>query len=169
MDMPAGIRPSQVTFDPHSLDWIARNTDRRWALLLDYWRALIDRLDRLPKRSEIDPLDLPALLPNLFLVDVVREDGAPPRYRFRLLGGAITARETVRPGQFLDEFEGMRDSEVILQHYADALRLHIRLREATLAWDHPAKRYIIYEVILLPLSEDGQAVDTLLGLALYEV
>lgn len=157
-----------VDFDGESLRWIEAQTDRRWSDLLDYWRQLTRKLGRLPRRAEIDPVSLPGLLPNLFLVDVVTEPHAAPRYRFRLLGGAITSRESVRPGQFLDEFDGMLDSQRILDHYRDAVKQRVCIREASLAWDHPTKAFISYHVLLLPLSDDGERVDTLLGLAIYE-
>lgn len=158
----------KVEVDDETLRWIAAQEDRRWPFLLEYWRGLVARLGRLPRRAEIDPVDFPLLLPNMFLVDVVRGDGAAPRFRFRLLGGAITNRESVRPGQFLDDFRGMRDSERIMRHYFDTLERRIRVRSATLAWDHPTKEFITYHALLLPLSEDGDLVDTLLGLAIYE-
>lgn len=154
--------------DDEALRWIDANEDRRWSFLLEYWREMADRLGRLPQRSEIDPLNLPKLWPNLFLVDVVRTENAAPRFRFRLLGGAIVALESVRPGQFIDEFEGMRDSERIMRHYHDTLDRRISIRSATLAWDHPTKEFITYHALLLPLSDDGQTVDTILGLAIYE-
>lgn len=158
----------QVAIEDETLRWITSNQDRRWSTLLAYWQGLIARLGRLPRRSEIDPLALANVLPNLFLVDVVRAAGAAPRFRFRLLGGAITDRESVRPGQFLDEFGAMRDSDRIMRHYRGTLDGRVSVRSASLAWDHPTKEFITYHVLLLPLSEDGAQVDTLLGLAIYE-
>jgi hypothetical protein len=157
-----------VELDPAAGQWIASNADRRWALLLEYWNHLAQRLDRLPKRAEIDPVDLPVgLLPNIFLVDVVRADGAPPRFRFRLLGAAITTRERVRPGQYLDEYRSETPDDMT-QQYLDCLERRVRIRRANLAWDHPTKEFISYHVMLLPLSSDGTLVDALLGLAIYE-
>ena len=158
-----------LELDPAAGQWIASNADRRWALLLEYWNHLAQRLDRLPKRGEIDPVDLPVgLLPNIFLVDVVRADGAPPRFRFRLLGAAITARERVRPGQYLDEYMTKPEQGEIIRHYLDCLERRVRVRDANLAWEHPTKEFITYHVLLLPLSSDGALVDALLGLAIYE-
>ena len=158
----------QVTVEDETQRWIDASEDHRWSFLLGYWRELIDHLGRLPHRSEIDPLSLPKLWPHLFLVDVVRTNGEAPRFRFRLLGGAITARESVRPGQFIDDFKAMRDSERIMRHYHNTLDLKVSIRSATLAWDHPTKEFITYRALLLPLSDDGQVVDTILGLAIYE-
>jgi hypothetical protein len=158
-----------VELDPVAGQWIASNADRRWALLLEYWNHLAQRLDRLPKRAEIDPVGLPVgLLPNIFLVDVVRADDAPPRFRFRLLGAAITVRERVRPGQYLDDYMTETTPDDMTRHYLDCLQRRVRIRHTNLAWDHPSKEFISYHVMLLPLSSDGTAVDALLGLAIYE-
>jgi hypothetical protein len=158
-----------VELDPAAGQWIASNADRRWALLLEYWSNLAQRLDRLPKRAEIDPVGLPVgLLPNIFLVDVVRADGAPPRFRFRLLGASITARERVRPGQYLDEYMTGTPPDDMTRHYLDCLDRRVRVRRTNLAWDHPTKEFISYHVMLLPLSSEGTLVDALLGLAIYE-
>ena len=158
-----------LELDPAAGQWIAANADRRWALLLEYWNHPAQRLDRLPRRAEVDPVDLPAgLLPNIFLVNVVRADGAPPRFRFRLLGSAITARERVRPGQYLDEYLTEKATDDMARHYLDCLQRRVRVRHTNLAWDHPTKEFISYHVMLLPLSRDGAVVDVVLSLAIYE-
>ena len=55
---------------------------------LEYWqRTRGDR--RMPARRDIDPLEIPDLLPNIVLVDVESE---PLDFRYRLIGTAITAR-----------------------------------------------------------------------------
>jgi hypothetical protein len=158
-----------LDLDPAAGQWIASNADRRWALVLEYWNHLAQRLDRLPRRAEIDPVDLPVgLLPNIFLVDVVRVDGAQPRFRFRLLGAAITARERVRPGQYLDDYLTETTPDDMTRQYLDCLQRGVRIRRTNLAWDHPSKEFISYHVMLLPLSGDGTVIDALLGLAIYE-
>ncbi|HEY1383365.1 MAG TPA: PAS domain-containing protein [Dongiaceae bacterium] len=160
-----------LDLDANARHWIATNSDRRWALLLEYWNRLAQRAGRMPRRADIDPLALPVdLLPNVFLVDVVREaDAAAPRFRFRLLGTAITSRETVRPGQFLDEsLKNKTPPDDITPQYLACLERRVGIRGTNLAWDHPTKEFITYHVMLLPLSSDGTEVDTLLGLAIYE-
>lgn len=158
-----------LELDPAAGGWIAANADRRWAVLLEYWNHLAQRLGRLPKRAEVDPVDLPVgLLPNIFLVDVLRVVDAAPRFRFRLLGSAITARERVRPGQYLDEYRSETTPDEMTRQYLDCLERRVGVRRSNLAWDHPAKEFISYHVMLLPLASDGAEVDALLGLAIYE-
>ena len=157
-----------IELESAASEWIAANSDRRWEVLLEYWSQLAQRLGRLPKRAEVDPLELPVeLLPNIFLVDVVRAEGAPPRFRFRLLGSAITTRERVKPGQYLDDYRSDIPDDMTRQ-YLDCLECRVRIRSTNLAWDHPTKEFISYRVMLLPLSNDGTEVDTLIGLAVYE-
>jgi hypothetical protein len=159
-----------LELDADAGQWIADNPDRRWSLLLAYWNRLAEGAGRMPRRAEIDPLDLPVeLLPNIFLVDVVRDAGLPaPRFRFRLLGTAITARETVKPGQHLDENPPSKAIDEMTRQYLACLDRQVSVRSTNLAWDHPTKEFITYRVMLLPLSGDGVEVDTLLGLAIYE-
>lgn len=157
-----------IELDPGAAQWIADNPDRRWAMLLEYWNRLTQQFNRLPKRAEIDPLDLPVeLLPNIFLVDAVRGEGAEPRFRFRLLGTAITARERVKAGQYLDDYRSDIPGDMPRQ-YLDCLERRVSIRRTNLAWDHPAKEFIAYHVMLLPLSSNGTDVDSLMGLAIYE-
>ena len=157
-----------LELDPGAAQWIADSPDRRWAVLLEYWDRLARYNNRLPKRAEIDPLELPVeLLPNIFLVDVVREEGTAPRFRFRLLGTAITARERVKAGQYLDDYRSDIPDEMTRQ-YLDCLERRVGIRRSNLAWDHPTKEFISYHVMLLPLSGNGAEVDALIGLAIYE-
>ena len=161
-----------LDLDDQARAWIAENKDRRWALLLEYWNRLAQQVGRLPRRAEIDATKLPPqLLPNIFLVDVVdgsmADGGSVPRFRFRLLGAAIAARETVKPGQFLDDYEESIPAEMLAQYLA-CLKRRVSIRRTNLAWDHPTKEFIAYHVMLLPLSSDGTVVDTILGLAIYE-
>jgi hypothetical protein len=156
-----------LDLDDQTRAWIADNKDRRWALLLEYWNWLAQQVGRLPRRAEIDATQLPPqLLPNIFLVDVVDSD-AGPRFRFRLLGAAIAARETIKPGQFLDDYEGAIPDAMRAQYLA-CMERRVSIRRSNLAWDHPTKEFISYHVMLLPLSSDGSTVDTILGLAIYE-
>jgi hypothetical protein len=54
----------------------------------EYWRALA-KGNRLPSRSQVDPVEIPSLLPNLFMIDVIT--GPPePSFRYRLAGTEIT-------------------------------------------------------------------------------
>ncbi|WP_341911836.1 PAS domain-containing protein [Ferrovibrio terrae] len=76
--------------------------DERLRELAHYWFARRHG-NQVPSRADIDPLDFPALLPNIMLLDrVTTPEG--DRFRFRLSGTDIalyTGRELT--GKFLDE------------------------------------------------------------------
>src|SRR4051794_5327847 len=70
--------------------------------LYEYWLRKMPRAGLLPSRRDIDPTDIPALLDNIWLLDVV---GAPRRFRFRLIGDAMHRKGIPgRPGAYVDQF-----------------------------------------------------------------
>jgi hypothetical protein len=76
---------------------------RHWkiAALWDYWIGVYRKLGRMPQRADIDPIDIPKLLPNLWLVDWEPQSG---RFRYRLVGTGVTkARNVDATGRHLDE------------------------------------------------------------------
>ncbi|HEX9789596.1 MAG TPA: PAS domain-containing protein, partial [Kiloniellales bacterium] len=61
-------------------------SDKRLATLYQYWQSKQgDRL--MPARADIDPTEIPKLLPILLLIDVV----ATVSYRYRLVGTEIVS------------------------------------------------------------------------------
>jgi hypothetical protein len=54
--------------------------------LYEYWRAKAGAEGAVPRRGDIDPTELPDLLPNLMLLDVERD---PLRFRYRLVGTRV--------------------------------------------------------------------------------
>ncbi|HEY4162471.1 MAG TPA: PAS domain-containing protein [Dongiaceae bacterium] len=148
---------------------ISADREPRWGQLLRHWQMLANEADRIPPRSAIDPANLgKTLLPNIFLVDVVREgEKAEPRFRFRLLGQEIVEHESTRVGDYLDQFRAGYQVAEMQRHYRDCADGRIWLRTASLAWND--KEFLEYQVLLLPLSEDGRGITHLIGLALYQV
>jgi hypothetical protein len=59
------------------------DVDDRIRALHAYWRA-IRRNRRFPSRTDFDPIDIPALMPFVSIVDVRRD--ALPRFVYRLVG-----------------------------------------------------------------------------------
>jgi hypothetical protein len=140
----------------------------RWRRFLDAWKAMAAEKGRLPARRDVDPARIGAeLLPNVFLADVLRGGKPSLRFRFRLLGQAILDRETTRPGAFLDELGASADIAGIEKQYRACLERKVYLREESLVWNDQSKDTFLYRVLVLPLSDDGETVSHLLGLALY--
>jgi hypothetical protein len=136
--------------------------DARYPDLLrahDYWRR--KRMGRFaPRRSDIDPSELIEVLPRVMLVDVQRE---PLDFRYRLSGTGIcdvhgsdlTGR---RPRELLPAAYGA----LVERHYRECVArrsplLHLVMLDS-------AEKLRSYARLLLPLSEDGEAVTMLLAI-----
>lgn len=116
-----------------------------------------------PRRSDIDPLDLPAaLLPHVLLVDVEHE---PLDFRYRLAG---TAADTIH-GQSL---KGVRISELRPEDFArtlhdDLARMADDLQPqfVELTYTNRQGKTRRYRVLRLPLCDDGGCMAMVLILA----
>lgn len=126
--------------------------------LLVYWRGKAEFGP--PGRKDIDPIEIGADVPHLFLLDV-RTD--PLRFRWRLLGGVIveaTGRNVT--GQ---RFEEVYPHPVL----ADVMRVFSRATLTGLPIRHVGnarfvdKEHVIYESVHLPLFGADGKVDMLLG------
>ena len=74
-------------------------TDPRLREAHDYWRRKTAG-GAMPRRADIDPTEIPKLLPDVMLVDVLPEG----RYRYRLIGTENTQAQGMNAtGRYLDE------------------------------------------------------------------
>lgn len=137
-----------------------------FALLHRYWESK-RRAGRLPARSDIDPTEIPALLPQLLLFEVIAgADG--PRFRFRLAGTAFThlvGRDVT--GFHLDELGPPDRVAPVAQALAAVVRTG---RPAYLAGRLTlrSEKYMIVRRLGFPLAADGARVDMILGLWLAQ-
>lgn len=123
--------------------WLEKRGARRW-----------------PARADIDPVEIPDLLPEIILLDAV---GTPPRFRKRLVGSSIVEKEGVdSTGRWLDESlnPAIRD-EVVRQHHEAAEAPEGNCY--TVAFAGGDGKHYSYQRLLLPLSSDGRRVDMLFG------
>lgn len=138
---------------------------RKVRALIDYWLSVRPG-DRLPGRQHLDPLDIPALLPNLWLVDVERTPAL--RLRYRLIGTSVArAFDHDCTGEYLDETHPQsRDGQV-------RIYMHDVVRTRQPAWrvGRPLlwrlQDYLRLERIYLPLAGDGEEVDMILALTIF--
>jgi hypothetical protein len=87
--------------------------------LYDYWCALGVAAGGLPSLQSFDPLSLPRLLPNMWILEVESETG---RFRMRLTGeniNAIYGRSIA--GQYFREVFEPSDLDTIIKRYSQAL------------------------------------------------
>lgn len=125
--------------------------------LYDYW---LERHhgDRLPGRSDVDPLELRFILGNLILVDVLRE---PLRFRYRLLGSNLTRFSGMElTGKMLDEHPDPTFRRIAIGHYTDVTTTARPFgTRHDMVMDGRRRRY---DLLMLPLAADGVTVDVIM-------
>jgi len=127
-----------------------------------YWLAKAK--GKVPARSDIDPVDVRELLPNLMMIDVL---GDPPRFRYRLVGTRVVQYTGFDfTGRCIDEmvFQGrdfmeqcyrrmLADKRPVFGHYA---------------WLVRSRHFGQCEFGLFPLSDDGVTVNRGISIEDYE-
>ncbi len=147
------------------MDFVDRIEAEKLRDIYRYWRGKC-REGAFPSRADIDPTEIPALLPHVFLIDVV-EDGRD--FRYRLVGTHIIESVGFEfTGQLVSEF--MRDREEALRAH-DYHRL-VESREPR----HVIGNMVAFgrdnmrcERVLCPLSSDGEAIDMIFGGLLFQL
>lgn len=134
--------------------------------VIAHWRELAPGPGLLPGRQHFEPMRVPKLLPNLWLLDVVA--GTPRRFRYRLLGTRLVeAGIPGRPGEFIDEPGPHADAAAVRRLFeavADG-------REPNWSIGRPILRHSTFveriERVSMPMAADGHTVDLILNLTLF--
>ena len=126
--------------------------------LFRYWQGQAgDRA--LPRRQDIDPIDIPQHLPYLLLIDV---QSSPLRFVYRLVGTEeVNTRGRDPTGQDVSThfFGPSRDEVLACYHYVYEQVSFLFDRTAYLSSEgRPSQE----ETLFLPLSEDGRQVSQIL-------
>lgn len=145
--------------EPDASSW-----NPRIRALYEYWRCIRPAAGRLPARRHFDPMAVPRLLPNIWLLDVHNH---PMRFRYRLVGTYMAiALGRDMTGCWFDELY----PEFGPGHptYEDYKRL---ISERAILWRRGKPVFALHvercaalERIVLPLADDGVTVD--MGLAM---
>jgi hypothetical protein len=112
----------------------------------------------MPRRADLDPADIPRLLPHVMLVEVQ----PPGRYRYRLIG---TANEQAHgwnaTGHYVDEvLVGPEYRDHVLGLYDECVRQRRAVYSEILFLspaDWAVQRHT--KILFLPLSDDGAVVN----------
>ena len=132
-----------------------------------YWKS--KQVDaRPPHRGDIDPTEIPALLSNVLLIDIVGD----PAYDFhyRLLGTNIVAVYGIDyAGASLSQMVPRTDVyDKIWEHHLHAAKGAIELRKDSLRWSQDDSRdHLDYLILLLPLRRRDDSVELLIGYIHY--
>lgn len=131
--------------------------------LYEYWAGR--RQDRaMPARADLDPIDIPSLLPFVFLIDV--RDGDPPQLTYRVFGTGLVelfgydfTRQEVGKGTMPEHLPE------VLARYARVIRERAPYYHRALLRDR-LNDYTEVDRIILPLSGGGARVDQMIGMTI---
>jgi hypothetical protein len=142
----------RTRYDPRRHSSGDEVTSERVRTARDYWQS--KRVGgSLPLRAQIDPLDVPRLLPYLMLIEVVEG-----RLRYRLAGTQVVANAGFDfTGRHLDELQ-FANRDFYLGCYGEILKTRTPLFGID-RWVYPDGRNGVAEYGMLPLSSDGQSVS----------
>lgn len=132
----------------------------------DYWRSKVSD-GELPSRQDIDPIEVPRLLPWIILYEVAWQDGKP-RFRFRLVGtGNVQRYGRDASGKWFEEvYSGDILAKQLAVFGAVATNGRPHLSHQTLPVAD--KEHVTYHRLILPLATDGVTVDGLAALMIFD-
>ncbi len=166
-----GSRPDKAScrLPVGDFHFCASPTHPRTTALYEYWSS--KRItDEIPRRSAIDPVEIPNLLPNISIVDI--EQGAELRFKIRLFGTALS--ELVgedRTGFYVEDIgDGMISStraEAIRRWETTCQRAHDRRKPVFSIGTRsdPYRNHHIIHTCAIPLADiSGNDVVQIIGL-----
>lgn len=118
----------------------------------------------MPRRGDIDPMDIPDLLPGICLLDVGNLNRPACEVKFRLAGNRV--RDMIGydvTGRSIEELFDSPTVEKMMENYqliAKTLEPHYEKRRKPISDVTTA----IYERVLAPLGEEGQAPEMFFGM-----
>lgn len=129
-------------------------------LVLDYWKGKCTGRFA-PSRADIDPIDLPSILPRVMLADVETGSDGEVDFRYRLSGTGIRTVHgydptTLRPRDLTPPIYG----QLIHAHYRAAVMTREPIAHVIAMVTNQKQRS--YARIILPLSADGESVNMLM-------
>lgn len=130
---------------------------------LSYWESkIVD--GRIPARRDIEPLDIPELLPQIILLDVSRD---PWNFRFRLIGTNVVYHLSEDwTGSWFSQIGHMAAPSRIFTACVNVASSGNPLRNQ-IPYIGPHSNFISSEDLILPLSDDGATIDKLLVFVEY--
>ncbi len=132
--------------------------------LYEYWRSIAPE-GKLPGRQHFDPMHIPTLLPNIWLLDVHRN---PMRFWRRIIGSRIEeyAGTSLTNGWVGDRFGAEKLSKVE-RNLTDVVESKSPSWRRGKSLIHYDKEYSELERLYLPLAEDGETVDMILAISIF--
>lgn len=131
---------------------------------LNYWLSLRPK-EGLPGRQHFDPLDIPDLMPRVWMLDVLRE---PLCYRYRLVGTkeVETLQREVTGMMFEEVHSHSHNKQETIGRFFESVHDGVATyRKGKLIAIHK-KEHVAVENCLVPMARDGSIVDLLIGFSI---
>ena len=144
----------------------------RLKALEDYWWS-VKPAHGLPGRQHVDPLEIPKLLPWLYLIDVVPSGATTtgrPRHRFRvrLFGtGLVEMFQRDVTGRWLDGLYPEPHCSQMAAAYEQVIDARRPLR-AAFTMPVEGREFVRLSRVACPLAADGERIDMLIGVHIYQ-
>jgi hypothetical protein len=144
------------TFDPASL------RAQRLRQAFAYWRQKCAGR-RMPARADLDPTEIPELLPWVILVDVL-----PGDFRYRLIGTEVCRiSHADYTGQLFSTLPGKGPGSVVWSNCEEVVRRKAPFSRSP-PYVGPAAYFRGCENLLMPLSADGETVNMIFQVVSFE-
>jgi hypothetical protein len=122
----------------------------------------------MPSRRDIDPTEIPRLLPNVLISEYVPV-GDGGRWRYRLCGTAVAAAFGCNPtGRFIDELT-KGDYRAFIERIHRIVREEQRALFCASEYASAENLQISAKRLLLPLMTDGRQVDQIISLLVFRL
>jgi hypothetical protein len=133
--------------------------------VIDYWRSIHPAGGGLPGLTQVNPLDIPSLLEDIWILDVRRD---PYRFTVRLIGEKT--RRSGAPFHKGFDFDALGDGKV-RDNLLAVLKKVAETHEPDWYRGPPNVSHTVelheLERVILPLASDGKTVDAILILSFF--
>jgi hypothetical protein len=150
---PIGWQPCDPTTDRSAWNPLA-------AKFFAYWLSIHPGAGALPGRQHFDPIDIPDVMPRVWLLDVVRAGGRL-RFRYRLVGTKeVETLQQEVTGLWLDDVHPrLKENPRLVErfHFMVANR-QPTYRKGLVHFLHKREHETV-ENCMVPLAHDGRTVD----------
>ena len=132
------------------------------ARVFDYWLSIAPA-GRLPGRQHFDPLDIAAVMPHVWMLDVDRSRDEP-RFRYRLAGTReVETLQREVTGQWFHEVHRLDNNHPIYARFAYMLEHGVPThRKGAVGLTHE-KDHRLVENCMVPFATDGARVDLIVA------
>jgi hypothetical protein len=117
--------------------------------LIEHWVSISPPEDQL-KFPEFDPIDIPSLLPNIYLLEKIED-----RLKYRVSGENVNSLfGWQNTGKFLDEVVPPHLYKIVRPYFFEVLEGSVAIFGGMIV--HSNKEYLEFERVLMPVRRKGQ-------------